>query len=359
MIFHKKRLFLVLAVCVIVAAVILRVWLSGGITVGSTAVQVDIEPGTSYQTLAYDKNVLLMSGEGVRAFNTAGQEVWKIQTANTNPFIDVAGKYLLIGEMAGKSFSVYSGNKELRTCKPENTLISAKLNKNGYVVMLCEEAGYKGLAVVQNPRGNEIFKWHSGEGYVVDAALSDDNRYLAVAQIMTNKEKVYSRMIFFDIEKNEQVAAEEREDCIIAKVQFSNGGWVTVSDTEFLGFTKTGKLKYEVGFQGRTVSAFQIDNPNNMVFAFINNQNNTVLEMYDKNGKLRGSYAASGELKNLSVEGEVILCSQLRSVMYIDPAGRMRKSESISHDMKSIQLFSDRKHAFVMGGNTADILKIR
>ena len=357
--FHKKRLFLIAAVCVVTAAVLLRLGLSGGLTVGSVAVHVDIEPGTSYQTLAYDKDVLLVSGEGVCAYNASGQEVWRIQTANTSPFVDTEGKYLLIGEMSGKSFGVYSGNKELRACKPENNLISAKLNKNGYTVLLCEEAGYKGKAVVQNLKGNEVFKWYSGEAYMTDAALSDDNRYLAVAQLMTNKEKVYSRMIFFDIEKNEQIAMEEREDCIIAEVRFSGSGWTAVSDSELLGFTKTGKIKYEVGFQGRTVSDFNIDNPNNMVFAFINNQNNTVLEMYDKNGKLRGSYAASGELKNLTVKGEVVLCSQLRNLMYLDPSGRLRKTESISHDMKNVQLFGDRKHVLVMGGTTANILKIR
>lgn len=357
--FHKRRLFIIAAVCVIAVAVLLRLWFSGGFSVGSVTVHVDIEPGTSYQTLAYDNNILLVSGEGVRAYNTSGQEVWKIQTANTAPFIDTEGKYLFIGETGGKSFAVYSGSKELRTCKPENNLISAKLNKNGYTVLLCEEAGYNGKAVVQNLKGNEVFKWYSGEGYVTDAALSDDNRYLAVAQLMTNKEKVYSRMIFFDIEKNEQIATEEREDCIIAEVRSSSGGWISVSDSELLGFTKTGKLKYEVGFQGRAVSAFDIENPNNLVFAFINNQNNTVLEMYDKNGKLRGSYEASGELKNLSVQGEVILCSQLRNLMYLDPSGRLRKTERISHDMKNVQLFSDRKHALVMGGTTANILKIR
>lgn len=320
---------------------------------------VDIEPGVSYQTAAYGKDVLFISGEGVRAYNTSGQEIWKIQSANTNPFIDISEKYLLLGELSGKTFSVYSGSKELRTCKLENNLISARLNKNGYVVLLCEEAGYRGMAAVQNLKGNEIFRWYSGEGYVIDAALSDDNRYLAVAQLMTNKEKVYSRVMFFDIEKNEQISTEEREDCIIAKVQFSSGGWITVSDSEMLGFSKDGKRKYEVGFQGRTVTAFDIENPNNLVFAFINNQNNTALEMYDKNGKLRGSYAASGELKNLSAEGEVILCSQLRALMYLDPSGRLRKSENIAHDIKSVQLFGDRKHVLVMGGSTANILKIR
>lgn len=357
--FHKKRLFIILAICVVITAVLLRLCFSGGFTVGSVAVHVDIEPGTSYQTLSYDNEILLVSGEGVCAYNTSGQEVWRIRTANTGPFIDTEGKYLLIGETAGKSFAVYSGGKELRTCKPENNLISAKLNKNGYTVLLCEEAGYKGKAVVQNLKGTEIFKWFSGEGYVTDAALSDDNRYIAVAQLMTNKEKVYSRMIFFDIEKNEQIAMAEREDCIIAEVRYSGGGWISVSDTELLGFTKAGKLKYEVGFQGRIVSDFDIENPNNLVFAFINSQNNTVLEMYDKNGKMRGNYETSGELKNLTVKGEVILCSQLRNLMYFDPSGRLRKTESISHDMKNVQLFSDRKHVLVMGGTAANILKIR
>lgn len=356
---NKKRLLIIAAVIIALAAVLFRLLPEAGFPQGETAVHIDFESDVSYQVFAYQKNILLVSGEGIRAYNTSGQEAWRAQEGNTTPFIDIAGKYLLVGETAGKSFSLYSGNKLLRSCKLENNLISAKLNESGYTILFSEEAGYKGMATVQNLKGNEIFRWHSGEGYIIDADLSDDNRYLAVSQLMTNKEKAYSRILFFDIEKNEQIAVTECEDSVAAKLDYSGGGWIAVSESGLMGFNKTGKQKYNVSFQGRTIVSMDVSNPNNLVFAFTNSQNNTVLEMYDKNGNQRGTYSASGELKNLSVAGEVILCSQLRTLLYIDPSGRMRKSENISHDIKNIQLFNDRKHVLVMGGNNANILKIR
>lgn len=357
---NRKRLLIVIAVLAVASAVAFRLFLNARSGSGQAAqVHIAAEQGTTYQQLPYQEDILLVGSEGIKAYNAAGEEKWNISKAMANPFADIGGKYILLSDLSGKSYALYSGSKLLYEAELQTALISAKVNSNGYSILISEETGYNGVVTVFDLKGEEVFKWYSGEGYVVDADLSDDNRYLAVAQLMTDRDKLYSRFLVFDIRTNETVASAEREDSMMVKVQYNDGNWNVVSDTELLGYSKNGKERFAVNFGGREVSDFNIDNPNNMVIAMINSQNNTVLEMYDKNGKLRGSYEASGELKNLSVSGEVIVCSQLRELFYIDPAGQVRSRQSVSHDIKSIRLFGDRRHALVMGGSTANIVTVR
>lgn len=53
------------------------------------------------------------------------------------------------------------------------------------LIVVSDEPYYKGLVTVKDAKDNEVFVWHSGTAYIVDAVLGGDTDNLALATVNT------------------------------------------------------------------------------------------------------------------------------------------------------------------------------
>lgn len=357
--FNKKRVTVVLAVLAAVAAAILSSSSIKDFFLKSEISQIKLQTGIEYSLVSYGKEILLVSNEGICALDRAGREIWNTVYASTSPAVCVKDRYIMLADLNGKCVNVYSRDKLVTQIKTEKEILCAKMNKNGYIAVATDELGFKGMITVYNRSGKEIFRWHSGSGYIGDIDISSGNR-IAAAQLVTDGEKLCSKILSIDIkEKGESKQLAELEG-LVAQVRFRDDGGITVvSDRGLYGYRKNGDSLFTVDFKGRTVTGCNIENEHNMVFAFDNGLNNTLLESYSKKGALRGSYEANGEIRSFDVSGECILAGGLRTLARITPDGKVKKEMELNHDVKRVKIFSGRNRAVVIGGNGTDLVKIK
>jgi len=299
-----------------------------------------------------------VNNEGILALSRAGREMWHNVCATTSPAVDIAGKYVMLADMNGKDVNVFKEDRLVTQIKTEREILSAKMNKNGYVAVATSELGYKGMITVYDKGGREIFRWHSGSGYIGGMDISSKDR-IAVAQIMTDKEKVYSKIISINMNKNGEVTNIAQSDGIVMEICFrDNGTFTAVSDGGVLGFSSGGKEIYNVNFGGRIIESYDISNENNMVFAFDNGRNGTMVESYSSRGKCRGIYDAETKMRDFDVNGECIVIGTSDRLLRITPVGKLRNEIGIPHDVREIEIFGNRDRVVVVGGNSAELIKL-
>lgn len=357
--FNKKKILAVLVLLILVVAMIAsnpEVWKFFS---QNESLKLSFQTGVEYDMVTCDKEMLLVNNEGIYAIDKLGREAWSVVSSATSPHVMVSGKYIMLADMNGKTVKTFQKEKTVAQIETENEILCAKVNKNGYVAVATDELGYKGLVILHNKSGQEIFRWHSGTGYIGDIDVSPKNK-LAVAQLMTDKEKVYSRILIIDPTSDKEPTCIAEVEGIVMKLKYrDNSSLVAVSDSGLYGYRRSGKQSFAVDFEGRKPIECNIENEQNMVLAFDSGLNSTVLESYGSNGKKRGSFDAESEVRAIDVNGECIVIAKIDGIVRITPKGVVKKEITASNDVKDIKIFNSRDKMMSLGDSSAELIKIR
>ncbi len=356
---NKKRIVAVVIAFALIAVMIVSNPEMQKFILQPETVKLNLQTGINYSLQVAGKEMLLVSSDGIRAVDDNGRENWSIVAPTTSPVVTTKNDYIMLADINGNTVNVYKKDKIVSQIKTEREILSAKLNKNGCVAVATDELGYKGVVLIFDEKGKETFKWYSGTGYIGDIDIQSKDK-LAVAQIMTDKEQVYSRIMMIDARSPEKAECIAELDGIVMKLKFkNNGGLIAVSESGVYGFKRSGKEDFVIDFGGRVQLDCNIENQGNMVFAFDSGLNNTVLESYSAKGKLRGKYEADSKITDFDVNGECILAATKNDVIRVTPSGKIKGNMEVNQDVKKIKIFADRDKFLSLGGSSAEILKLR
>lgn len=323
-------------------------------------VEMDFETGGTYAMIPFDGDILMYNNQQIRQMNEGGKTVWEDKVSMSQPIAETAEDYVLLTDLGGNNQSVlYKNGKKYREYNLGNDIISAKVNPKGWTVFATATVGYKGAVVVYDKKGNERFRWNSGEGYITDVAFSEDGNWLAVAQLSSEGSRADSRIQFIDMRKKKVTATAEKNGSLIADIRFSDHRLLAVSDTELCGFKTSGKEVFSVSFAGKNPSRYDISSDKVLAFVATDNRGNAVVELYNTNGKLKGRYEADSTVHNLSVYDDMVVIGRNRDILYINQRGKLKKTATAQHDMKALGLFGDGHTALAAGNTDAYIVRMR
>ncbi len=357
--FNKKRIIAVAIVFVMIVIAVATNPEVGEFFSSADTLKLTFQTGVEYDIAACGDEMLIANNEGVFAIDKSGREAWSVIAATTSPQLLVEDRYFMLADINGKTVRTYKKEKLVAQIDTENEILSAKMNKNGSVALATDELGYKGMVTLFGRDGKEKFKWHSGSGYIGDIDVADNGK-LAVAQLTTDKEKIYSRIILINPNSKSEPECIAEIDGIVMKLLFrDNGSLAAVSDKGVYVYGRSGKQKFVIDFKGRKPLECNIENENNMLLAFDSGLNSTVLESYSSKGKLRGSYDAGSEVFAVDVKGECITSATRDGIVRINPKGTVKKEIKASKDVKDIRIFAGRGKLLCLGGESAEIMKIR
>lgn len=318
----------------------------------------DYETGQNYQFAVQEGRIISLNSEGLICANQKGKELWRISKQLSKPSMQTVGGYTLLYDRGGRDIAAYSGNTLLWEKKTEQPIITAKINEKGYCGIVTYEIGYKGKIEISNDKGELIYSWKLGENYVVDVDISPDCKYFAAATISTNASNVASKVTVVDID-GERVSGETlREDSLIMSIKYqSNGNLFALAEGELVGISPKGEQKWVVSFEERQLQKFKLPYDTSIVLSFIGSRNNSILEVYSKDGKKTGEFISENEIKAVDVlDGEVLISQQSKAIL-LSLKGRVIAQADTGREIRGVFLMSNRKAAAVIG-NAVKIIKL-
>ena len=95
--------------------------------------------------------------------------------AMSEPRLHTEGEYAACYNLDSKEVTVFKNQSEAYNIKTDNKLITAKVNKNGYLFTATEKEGYNCECMVYNRKGEAIFKWDVSKSEFLDGDINCSN----------------------------------------------------------------------------------------------------------------------------------------------------------------------------------------
>ena len=181
-------------------------------------IQIDISSKTSPTVYTYYKYVTILDKNILEVYTGSSKPDYTIDVTVSTPIYASNNRFLCIAEKGGGKAYLISGQNIIWQKDVEGQINSISVNKNGYVAIDTSSSGYKTIITLYNPTGEELFKTYLKTTYSADIEISNDNKYLAIAEVNTSSTSIQSNVKIVSIEN----AKNNREEAFINSYKDSN-----------------------------------------------------------------------------------------------------------------------------------------
>ena len=264
------------------------------------------ETGASQVFAPAGDGLAVASGSSVQLLNAAGETVYKQVISYDTPACFGSEKGALFCDLGGTGcvLADFDGNE--RAPAPGGEIQTAGMNENGWFYLVTAEAGYKGLVSVYNSACEKQYEWWSGSGYVLRAAISPDNRSLAV--LCAEREGAY--LHFFALNSETERAVATVADTLLIDLCWLSGDSVcAVGETGVWFFSGDGTEKAVYPLEGRYLLDYEFGRASFItvfVSAYRSGAGGTLLTL-DSRGQVLGSAELDRDVISLSAVGKQVL----------------------------------------------------
>ncbi len=164
-------------------------------------VTIELDEGESSNICAFNKYIGILSKNQLTLYNSSGANENNLEVQISNPLFDSANRFLVIGESNGKKVYMIEDKEIIWNSEVEGNISKVYVNKNGYVAVIMTGTSYKSEVQVFDPEGNSLFISFLSYTMAVDVAISNDNKYLAIAEVDTSGTIIQSNVRITSIEK--------------------------------------------------------------------------------------------------------------------------------------------------------------
>lgn len=144
---------------------------------------ITINKDENVQVFAYDKYICILRKKTLEFYNRIGSKEGAIEVDITNAEFSAAGRYLAVCEKNGQKICLISGKEKMYENDIEGNITQISVNRNGYLSVVISNTSYKSVVDVFDRNGKEIFKTNLRTARVVDVSISQDSKYLAIAEV--------------------------------------------------------------------------------------------------------------------------------------------------------------------------------
>ena len=146
---------------------------------------IELDYDSNINVIAYNKYICILAENKLMEYNSSGKLEHEINLEINNPVYSVNNKYLAISELNSSRLNLISDSKIFWTKNVDGNISKINVNEKGYVSVILTGTAYKSVIVVFDENGNELFKSYLANTIAVDTSISNDNKYLAYAEVNT------------------------------------------------------------------------------------------------------------------------------------------------------------------------------
>lgn len=144
---------------------------------------IELDGDENTQIYAYDKYICVFRKKSLEFYNKLGNQVATIDLDINRAVFTSSGKYMAICEEQGQKFYLICGKEKLFENEIEGNINQINVSESGYISIVLSNASYKSIVDVYNKSGTEVFKTNLVTSRVADICISQDGKYLAIAEI--------------------------------------------------------------------------------------------------------------------------------------------------------------------------------
>lgn len=208
---------------------------------------IDLNVDKNNQIVCYNKYVGILNEKNLKLYNQAGENITDISVNINTAIFSSNDKFLAIAEKNGQELCVISDKTYSWSQKVDGEILQINVNKNGYVVLVTTDTTYKSIITVYDNSGKQLMRSFLSSSRVTDISISNDNKYVAYAEIDTSGTLIKSSVKVISIEKALSNSAEStvytkdaENSKMILKIQYQENGELVCVYDDSINIVKDG-----------------------------------------------------------------------------------------------------------------------
>ena len=164
------------------------------------------EGGVQAIFVSAGENLLVCSTTGVRLFSGSGTQYANEQVVMEQPVAMAAGEWSLAYDAGGSSLYLFRDREKVFSLGAEDgmTILSARVNESGWLAVVTQAASYKGSVTVYNPQQQPVLQLNRSSGFVMDAVVTEDGKYLAAVTVSQSGASFTSSLDLYRLDRTEE-----------------------------------------------------------------------------------------------------------------------------------------------------------
>lgn len=169
----------------------------------NNSTKIDFNDDESTFVFSYDKYIAILNKNNFTTYNSSGNKAFNINTEISNPTTSSSNRFICLAEKNGQRVYLINGQNIAWQKDIEGNISKVNVNKNGYVSVIVTGTSYKSVVITFDSTGKELFKTYLSSTTAIDSAISNDNKYLAIAEIDYSGTAIQSNIKILSIEKSQ------------------------------------------------------------------------------------------------------------------------------------------------------------
>ena len=319
---------------------------------------------SSHEIAVVDDQLILVNTKGVLCYDEDGEYQWNCALKTAAPFLVTSGESVVVGDTENAEVDIIKDGRVSKTIAENEKISGIAVNENGRVAVVTTEPGYRSVVKVYNDYGKCVYEWYSGHIYVTAVALSQNDKYMAVAGLNPEAKDVECGLYFFDLSKEKPLGETVLSGAVAYKMVYDNKNVYVLSDKGIYNYTKNGKLSDSYDFMGRRLQAFSFENQEEMAIALSRSDatgsmlSGSEVVVFSEELEVECNVDTDFEITAMDISDGFVAAAGLRNVRIIRSNGDVRAKGELQSDCESIRLFSGGTRFATLSDSTVHIYEL-
>lgn len=246
----------------------------------------------SGETVVYKDGFAHASVEKLLITDKNGTEFQNAPLGYRSPCIYSNDRYVLVYDSDGSGVMVADSFSVLFDKQMEDPIITARMNDNGYLVVVTEGDGFLAKVYVYDSSFKEVYRYRSLNRYILDAAVTEDNKGIVLSAMNVEESEIKPEILYFRIDKEKmQWSVAYKENPCIRLVVKENGTICGLFSWGMVSLNKKGKEVGRYSFENQVLQCYSLDDESRNVFVVSASENGDAsVVICNEKGKVKDSF---------------------------------------------------------------------
>ena len=360
---NKKKIAITIVVSIIVVAIIVvvglylsnrqaREWIDKNIfrkeVEQDTVATIDLNEEQSSNIYAFNRYIGILNQTKFTIYGNTGNEEASLDVQISSPIFSSANRFLAIAENKGQKFYLLEDKSISWEAQVDGNISQIYVNKNGYVAVLITGTSYKTVIKMYNPDGKEMFTTFLASTRAVDVNISNDNKYLAIAEVDTSGTMIQSSIRIMSIDKAEKGQTEDSLEKtytseagkLITNIKYQDRGRLVCMYTDSITEIENEQENTLVDSSDKKITFQSVELENNMCYIEEKSSGlftaDSVVNIVNTDSKETKQYTVNYVAKEIYTNGSIIALNLGTEIEFINTGGWLVKRYIANQEITSI-----------------------
>ena len=308
---------------------------------------IELDQSETSNIYAFNKYIGVLSKNKLYLYGSNGEEETNLDVQITNPLFHSSNRFLVVGESNGQKVYLIENREIAWENEIEGNISKVYVNKNGYVAIIISGTSYKSEVQLFDPEGNSLFISFLSSTVAVDVSISNDNKYLAIAEVDTSGTIIQSNIRITSIEKartdpsnSVEKNYKSEQNKLIVNIAYQDKDKIVCMYTDTINIIENDQESVIFENKDKKITAQSINLENH--FATIQEESsgifsaNSVINIIDVDSKNTQNYTVETSVKEMYTKGNIVALNLGTEVEFINTSGWLVKRYVANQEVSNV-----------------------